>query len=87
MSRYSKSEYGNSKPGEGTDPGTPARLKSYKGIAIPELPIIDSTMAQTFSTSETPPFGTVRELGLISGIFVDGKYENTRLRSTVYDPE
>jgi hypothetical protein len=83
MSRHSKSPHGHSKPGEGKDPGTPAGVESYKKIAIPELPIIGlNDGPNILHIRDALIEYCERELGLISGIFIDGKYENikTRLR-------
>jgi hypothetical protein len=86
MSRHSKSPHSHSKPGEGKDPGTPAGVKSYKKIAIPELPIIGlNDGPNILHIRDALIKYCERELGPISGIFTAGKYKDPA--TVLYDPE
>jgi Reverse transcriptase (RNA-dependent DNA polymerase) len=86
MSKHSKPSHGHSKPGEGKDPGAPAGVKVYKKISIPELPIIGlNDGPNILHIRDALIHYCERELGLISGIFIEGKYKDPATVS--YDPE
>ena len=85
MRPTSWSDNGHSKPGEGKDPRTPAGVKSYKKIAIPELPVIGlNDGPNILHIRDALIQYCERELGTISGIFSDGKYKEPV--TVLYDP-
>ena len=85
MSRHPKSQSGNSKSGEGKDPATPAGVKSFKKIAIPELPTIGlNDGPNILHIRDALIQYCERELGHISEIFTEGKYKDPAAVS--YDP-
>ena len=70
MSKQLKPQNGHSKPGEGKDPATSAGVKSYKKIAIPELPVIGlNDGPNILHIRDALIQYCERELGTISGIF------------------
>ena len=85
MSRHPKSQTGNSKPGEGKDPATAVGVKSFKKIAIPELPTIGlNDGPNILHIRDALIQYCERELGHISEIFTDGKYKDPA--TVLYDP-
>ena len=82
-SRHSKSPHRDSKPSDSKDPGYPAGAKAYQKISISGLPKINDGPNILHIRDALIKY-CQRELGPISGIFIEGKYKTPATAS--YDP-
>jgi hypothetical protein len=84
-SRHSKSSHRDSKPSDSKDPGHLAGAKTYQKISIPGLPKIGlNDGPNILHIRDALIQYCQRELGPISGIFIEGKYKTPA--TAAYDP-